>query len=199
MIRDQALAASGLMVPSFGGAPVKPYQPEGVWEEATFGTRRYDQDHGEALYRRSVYTFWRRIIGPTEFFDSAGRQTCTVKPGRTNSPLHALLTLNDVTYVEAARALAQRVLREAGASPEARVERAFRLIMARRPSAAERAVLLASLARITREFAANPEAARKHLKVGESKRDEGLDPLEHAAFTVLAEAIFNLDEALSKE
>ncbi len=199
MIRDQALAAGGLLVPSLGGPPVKPYQLAGVWEEATFGTRRYEQDHGAALYRRSLYTFWRRIVAPTEFFDTASRQTCVVKPGRTNSPLHALLTLNDVTYVEAARALAERALLEAGPSREARLERAFRLVLARRPSALEKEVLLASLARITAEFAADTEAARKHLNVGESKRNPRLDPLEHAAFTALCSAIFNLDEALTKE
>src|SRR5262249_32473406 len=110
MIRDQALAASGLLVGTIGGPPVKPYQPAGIWEEATFGTKRYQQDKGEALYRRSVYTFWRRIVGPTLFFDTAARQTCTVKQTRTNTPLHALTTLNDVTFVEAARVMAERVL-----------------------------------------------------------------------------------------
>jgi hypothetical protein len=199
MIRDQALAASGLLVSGLGGPPVKPYQPAGVWEEATFGTKSYQQDHGGALYRRSVYTFWRRIIGPTEFFDNATRQTCVVKPGRTNSPLHALLTLNDATYVEAARALAERVLLEAGPSPEARIERAFRLVLARQPSPAEMKVLLASHARIVREFASDRAAAERHLNVGESKRSESLDLIEHAAFTVLGEAILNLDEALTKE
>src|SRR5262249_26332454 len=141
MIRDQALAAAGLLVSRLGGPSVKPYQPEGVWEEAAFGKRQYDQDHGAALYRRSVYTFWRRLIGPTEFFDTAARHTCVVKPSRTNSPLHALTTLNDVTYVEAARALAERVLgsSDADASSEARLERAFRLVLARRPSDPERA------------------------------------------------------------
>ena len=104
MLRDQALAASGLLVAKLGGPPVKGYQPDGVWEEATFGGKRYVQDHGEALYRRSLYTFWRRIVGPTMFFDNAARQVCTVNVFRTNTPLHALLTLNDVTYVEAARA-----------------------------------------------------------------------------------------------
>jgi hypothetical protein len=199
MIRDQALAVSGLLVSRLGGPPVKPYQPTGVWEEATFGTKSYQQDHGAALYRRSVYTFWRRIIGPTEFFDNPTRQTCVVKPGRTNSPLHALLTLNDATYVEAARALAERVLLEAGPSPEARIERAFRLVLARAPSPAEMKVLLASHARIAREFAKDRAAAERHLNVGESKRTESLDPIEHAVFTVLGEAIFNLDEALTKE
>src|SRR5262245_63962059 len=101
MVRDQALAASGLLVRKLGGPPVKPYQPSGVWEEATFGNKRYTPDKGEGLYRRSVYTFWRRIIGPTMFFDAGARQTCTVKQGRTNTPLHALATLNDTTYVEA--------------------------------------------------------------------------------------------------
>src|SRR5207249_2783232 len=148
LIRDQALAAGGLLVRQVGGPPVKPYQPAGVWEEATFGTKRYQQDHGAALYRRSVYSFWRRIVGPTALFDTAARQTCVVKPTRTNSPLHALTTLNDVTYVEAARALAQRVLTTAGPSADERVELAFRLVLARRPSAAEKEVLLASLARV---------------------------------------------------
>jgi hypothetical protein len=178
---------------------VKPYQPAGVWEEATFGNKRYQQDRGEALYRRSVYTFWRRIVGPTELFDSAARQTCVVKPARTNTPLHALTTLNDVTYVEAARALAQRVLMTAGPAPGARVELAFRLVLARRPSAEEKRVLLASVARARREFAADPAAAKKLLGVGESKRDERLDPVEHAAYAALCTAILNLDEALMKE
>jgi hypothetical protein len=199
MLRDQALAASGLLVPRLGGPPVKPYQPPGVWEEATFGSKRYQQDRGEALYRRSVYTFWRRIIGPTPLFDTAPRQVCVVKPTRTNSPLHALTTLNDVTFVEAARALAERVLITAGPAPEERIELAFRLILARKPTAEERQVLTASLARLKREFAADPAAAKKLLSIGESKRDERIDVIEHAAHTVLCSALLNLDEALTKE
>src|SRR5204863_6214807 len=101
MLRDQALAASGLLVEQLGGPAVKPYQPTGIWEEATFGQIKYEQDHGDALYRRTLYTFWRRIVGPTMLFDTASRQTCTVKSARTNTPLHALATLNDSTYVEA--------------------------------------------------------------------------------------------------
>jgi hypothetical protein len=198
MLRDQALAASGLLVRTVGGPSVKPYQPAGVWEEATFGTKRYQQDKGDALYRRSLYTFWRRIIGPTEFFDSAPRQTCIVKPTRTNTPLHALTTLNDVTYVEAARALAQRVLRTAS-SPESRLDLAFRRVLARRPSAEEKVVLLAAVARIRSQFAAEPAAAKKFLAAGEAKRDERLDPIEHAAWAAVCLAIFNLDEALTKE
>ncbi len=199
IVRDQALAAGGLLVRRMGGPPVKPYQPPGVWEEATFGTKRYQQDKGEALYRRSVYTFWRRIVGPTVFFDSAARQTCVVKPMRTNTPLHALTTLNDVTFVEAARALAGRVLRTSGPVPEERIERAFRLVLARRPTSAERQVLAASAARVRREFAADPAAAQKLLAVGESPRDPSLDAVEHAAWTAVCLAILNLDEALTKE
>jgi hypothetical protein len=198
MLRDVALAASGLLVDRLGGPPVKPYQPEGIWEEATFGKKTYVQDHGEALYRRSLYVFWRRIVGPTMFFDSAARQVCEVKPKRTNTPLHALVTLNDITSVEAARTLAQRALR---AAPDARaqVDLAFRRVLARYPSAAERKILQARLDILRRQFAADPAAARRLLAVGESPRDESLDPVNHAAMTGLCQLILNLDEALSKE
>jgi hypothetical protein len=199
MLRDQALAVSGLLVNRLGGPPVKPYQPAGVWEDVSFGKTQYRQDKGEALYRRSLYTFWRRIIGPTMFFDNAPRQTCMVKQVRTNTPLHALTTLNDITYVEAARALAQRVLREAGPGSAERIEKAVRLVLARRPTAAESKLLIASLDRSRQEFARNPEAARKLLSVGESPRDPALDPVEHAAFAAVCNAILNLDEALTKE
>jgi mono/diheme cytochrome c family protein len=198
MIRDQALAASGLLVERLGGPPVHPYQPPGVWEEATFGLKKYPQGHGDDLYRRSVYTFWRRIIGPTMFFDSAARQTCTVKQTRTNTPLHALATLNDITYVEAARALAQRAML-AETDDGKRVELAFRLVLARRPTAEEAKVLLAGLGRLRQQYAADPAAAKKLLAVGESKRDETLAPVEHAALTGLCLTILNTDEALTKE
>jgi hypothetical protein len=199
MLRDQALAAAGLLVRHIGGTPVRPYQPPGVWEDATFGTRQYRQDKGEALYRRSLYTFWRRIVAPTEFFDTASRQTCWVKQTRTNSPLHALVTLNDTTYVEAARALAERVLTTAGPEPGQRIELAFRLVLARRPTAEEARVLRAGLERVRREFAESPEAARKLLRTGESPRNEALDPIDHAAHAALCSALLNLDEALTRE
>jgi hypothetical protein len=199
MLRDQALAAGGLLVRKVGGPAVRPYQPPGVWEEATFGTKQYRQDKGEALYRRSLYTFWRRIIAPTEFFDTASRTTCWVKQTRTNSPLHALVTLNDTTYVEAGRALAERVLTTAGAQPDQRIELAFRLVLARRPTATEAQVLLAGLQRVRGEFGRDPAAAQKLLRVGESRRNEALDPVEHAAYAALCGAILNLDEALTRE
>jgi hypothetical protein len=199
VIRDQALAASGLLVEKLGGPPVKPYQPPGIWEEATFGIIKYQQDHGDALYRRSLYTFWRRIVGPTEFFDTASRSVCTVKPSRTNTPLHALTTLNDTTYVEAARALAQRVMKEGGDSPQKRIELAYRLVLSRKPTEKEMPLLTKALARLKREYANDKDAAAKLLATGESKRDEQLDATEHAAYTALCLEILNLDEALTLE
>ena len=198
MLRDQALAASGLLTEKIGGPPVKPYQPAGIWEEATFGNKKYVQDHGDALYRRSLYIFWRRIVGPTMFFDVSSRQNCTVKTPRTNTPLHALATLNDITFVEAARALAERVM-TASATPEARLAAAFRLATARQPSTAETKILLARLDTLKQQYAADPPAALKLLALGESKRDAKLDPIEHAAYTGLCSLVLNLDEAISKE
>jgi hypothetical protein len=198
MLRDQALAASGLLVEKVGGPPVKPYQPPGIWEEATFGIIKYQQDHGDALYRRSVYTFWRRIVGPTEFFDTASRQTCTVNVSRTNTPLHALTTLNDTTFVEAARALAQLVMTQASTDDD-RFDLAYRRVLCRKPTSSEREVLHSALERLKGEYAGDVSAALKLLSVGESKRDEKLDPAEHAAYTALCLEILNLDEAMTKE
>jgi hypothetical protein len=198
MIRDSALAASGLLVDRLGGTPVKPYQPAGVWEEATFGNKRYEQDQGEALYRRSLYVFWRRIIGPTLFFDVANRQTCTVKTPRTNVPLHALLTLNDTTYIEAARALAQRVMIAETDSPR-RLNLAFKRVLGRDPNAGELAVLTRALDRHAATYTADPAAANSLLAIGASPRAAALDPAEHAAWTLVCSTLLNLDESLTKE
>lgn len=199
MLRDQALAASGLLSPLRGGPPVNTYQPPGVWEEATFGNKKYVQDHGEALYRRSLYVFWRRIIGPTMFFDNAARQVCTVKVVRTNTPLHALLTFNDVTYVEAARALAERVLLADADGDAPRLEQVYLRVLARPPLAAERSILLAGLERSRGEFQRDPAAAAALLAVGESPRREEIPAVEHAAWTALCLTVLNLDEALTRE
>jgi hypothetical protein len=200
MLRDQALAASGLLVEKVGGPPVKPYQPPGIWEEATFGFIKYEQDKGDALYRRGLYTFWRRIVGPTEFFDTSARNVCTVKPNRTNTPLHALTTMNDPTFVEAARKLAERVMKSSDSqSPETRLELAYRLVMSRKPTTEERAVLLAGLERLRKEYGADKTAAAKLLSVGDSKRDEKLDAVDQAAWTGVCLTILNTDEALTKE
>ncbi len=198
MLRDQALAAAGLLVEKPGGPSVKPYQPEGIWEEATFGKKTYQQDHGAALYRRSLYVFWRRIVGPTTFFDAGARQVCTVKVARTNTPLHALVTLNDTAFVEAARVMAQGVS-VAAETDAARLEYAFRLLTARRPTAPEAAVLLARLEKLRAQFTAEPAAAEKLAAVGVAARPATLDAVEHAAWTALCSLMMNLDEALSKE
>jgi hypothetical protein len=198
MIRDQALAVSGLLTPTIGGPPVKTYQPAGIWEEATFGNKRYQQDKGEALYRRSLYVFWRRIVGPTMFFDSANRQTCTVKSVTTNTPLHALATLNDVTYVEAARALAQMAMEKAGDTDAERVAFAFRRATTRTPTDAELQILTGAAEKQRKLFAADKAAAARLLKAGESPRNEKLDAVDHAALATVCLMILNLDEVLNK-
>jgi hypothetical protein len=198
MLRDVALASSGLLSEKEGGPSVKPYQPEGIWEEATFGKINYKQDHSDALYRRSLYTFWRRIVGPTMFFDNASRQTCSVRSYRTNTPLHALTTLNDEQYVEAARALAQRVLL-ADPSDAVRLDTVYRLTLARHPKPAEASILSQRVEYLKTQFREDKEAAAKLLAVGESKPDPKLDPVELAAWTALCQLVLNLDEAVTRE
>lgn len=199
MLRDQALAVSGLLSSKFGGPSMKPYQPTGVWEEATFGQKRYQQDHGEELYRRSLYIFWRRIVGPTMLFDNAARQVCTVKVFRTNTPLQSLITLNDVTYVEAARVLAQRTLLESLPDDRTRLTEAFRRILSRQPTSNEVELLDRALHRYLAHFTADTASAEQLIAVGESSRDPKLEPTRLAAFTVLCSTLLNLDEALNKE
>lgn len=198
MIRDLALAASGLLVDRLGGPSVKPYQPSGIWEEATFGKKTYEQDHGDSLYRRTLYIYWRRIVGPTMLFDNAARQTCSVNRFSTNTPLHALTTLNDIAYVEAARVLAQRVMELANAKEE-RIETAFRLVTSRRPTLIEQEILTKRLSTLLDQYASDSDAAEKLLHVGESPSNPDLDRTEHAAYTGLCSLILNLDEAISRE
>jgi uncharacterized protein DUF1553/uncharacterized protein DUF1549/cytochrome c len=199
MLRDQALFVSGLLKDQLGGPSVKPYQPEGIWEEATFGKKSYVQDHGDALYRRTLYIFWRRIVGPTMLFDNAARQTCVIKATRTNTPLQALVTLNDVTYVEAARALAQRVLLANRGQEKAALAQAFRCVTCRDPSKAEAALLKEQLGKLRAQLSGDRGAAMKLMAVGESKRDESIDVAEHATWTSLCLMMLNLDEAVTKE
>ena len=200
-IRDQALAVSGLLVGKIGGSPVKPYQPAGIWEEATFGggKKTYLQDTGENLYRRSLYTFWRRIIGPTMFFDTPSRMVCSVKPLRTNTPLHALNTLNDPTYVEAARVLAQRVWTSPDTTFDSRLSSIFQRVLAREPSPAETALWAGALNRKRATYAADIAGAERLLAVGATPRDPRIPATEHAAYTALCLSILNLDETLTKE
>lgn len=198
MIRDQALAISGLLQDSIGGPAVRPYQPEGIWEEATFGKTIYRQDTGDALYRRTLYTFWRRIVGPTVLFDNSARQVCSVKPIRTNSPQHALTTLNDVTFVEAARVMAARVMSTVSPAPE-QLRTAFRLATARYPKAEEQAVLERRLDQFRQEFVKADSSAQQLLAIGEFDQNTTSDPVEQAAFSALCLMILNLDETLNRQ
>lgn len=199
MIRDQALYVSGLLVERLGGQPVQPYQPDGVWKEASFGTSRYFQDQREGLYRRSLYTFWKRIVAPPLFFDAGTRQVCEVKVQRTNTPLHALTTLNDVTFSESARLFAERVLTEVTSSEVDRLNHAFRMVSARYPSPEELEVVTAALAKYRARIAQNPVRAIEIVSVGEAPTNGVLDPVEHAAWSTLCLMLLNLDETLTKE
>lgn len=198
VLRDQALAASGLLVEQLGGPAVKPYQPPGVWEEMSFGNIRYEQDHGEKLYRRSLYTFWRRTTPPTMLFDVASRQVCTVTQSQTNTPLHALTLLNDVTYLEAARALAERVMQEAN-SPEDRITQMYRLLTSRRPTTAELAILRGRFDALHAAYQQDHETATKLIAVGESPVAADVDRAELAALSAIATVMMNLDETQTKE
>jgi hypothetical protein len=198
-VRDQALAAAGLLVEKLGGPSVKPYQPAGLWKE--LGGDDYKQDTGEGLYRRSLYTFWKRTSPPPSMvnFDSAGREACTVRETRTNTPLQALDLMNDVTFVEAARAMAERMIREGGAQPDGRIAFAFRLATARRPKPEEARILLDSFHHYLDRFQTNPDGAAKILSEGEHPRDAQLDATQLAAYTSVASLILNFDETLTKE
>jgi hypothetical protein len=198
-IRDNALAISGLLVGTKGGPSVRPYQPPGLWKEAT--NRPYKQDHGEKLYRRSLYTYWRRSVPPPNMvaLDATNREVCVVRRQRTNTPLAALVMMNDPAFVEAARVLAQRVVTEASPDPEGIAELAFLLATARRPNAAERDVLLGVYRQQLDTYRKNEQSAQELIAVGESKRDERVDPSEHAAWTSVCTLILNLDETMTKE
>ena len=198
-IRDMALAMSGLLVERIGGPSVKPYQPAGIWEDASLGKIGYAPDKGEGLYRRSLYTFWRRIAAPTMFFDASNRNVCTVKLPRTNTPLQALALMNDITYVEAARKLAERALLEGGETPDARLTFAFRIATSRAPTPDERTLLTQALAQMKAHYEQDPAAANKLIATGDSPRAPRLNPTDLAAHTALMNLILNLDETMTKE
>ncbi len=204
-VRDQALAASGLLVSKIGGPSVKPYHPPGLYEQVV-STRdnpksTYTQDHGEALHRRSLYTYWKRSVpNPAMMlFDAPFRETCVLRRPRTNTPLQALNLLNDPTYVEASRRLAQRMIVEGGESVESRLGHGFRLVTARLPRPAEMTILKASLERTLRDFQGDLAGAAAFLKVGEATTDASLNVAELAAYATLASTMLNLDEAVTKE
>ena len=197
-IRDQALAIAGLLHEEIGGPSVKPYQPAGLWTELS-NWKAYRHGKGEELYRRSLYTFWKRTIAPPSMlaFDAAPRESCVVRDVRTNTPLQALDLMNDVAYLEAARMLAERMMKSAADTP-ARLAQGFRLATARRPNEAEAQVLLASLNRFLDRYETSPDDAVAYLRSGEHPRDESLPAAEHAAYAAVASLILNLDEVITK-
>jgi mono/diheme cytochrome c family protein len=202
MVRDYALAASGLLVRKIGGKSVKPYQPDGVWEAVAMigsNTRDYKRDTGESLYRRSMYTFWKRAAPPAsmEVMNAPNREYCVVKRERTNTPLQALLTLNDVQFVEAARVLAEHAMK-AGASDAERIDFLAKRLLARSFTERELPIVAESLGELKKEFAAKPDEAKKLVSFGESKPDAALPAAELAAWTMLANQVLNLDEVLNK-
>jgi mono/diheme cytochrome c family protein len=205
LVRDNALAIGGLLNPEIGGPSAYPYQPKGIWEELAYGdvfsAQTYEQQHGKNLYRRSMYTVWKRTAPPPALtiFDAPDREKCTARRTRTNTPLQALVLMNDPTYVEAARSLAQRILSAPESSPEARLRSAFRLATARDPQPKEVAVLMATLQEELADYNRDKPDSTKLLAVGESKYKPKLEAGELAAWTTVASMILNLDETITKE
>ena len=205
LIRDNALAASGLLNDRIGGASVFPYQPKGLWEEMAFGqgysAQSYTESTGRDLYRRSMYTVWKRTVPPAALvtFDAPDREKCTARRSVTNTPLQALVLLNDPTYVEASRFLAARMLTQGGKTAAGRINYAFRLSTGRLPDAQERAVLIEAAQEALADYRQHGDEATALLNVGASKSDPHLDPKELAAWTTVAGIILNLDETITKE
>ncbi len=203
-IRDGALAVSGLLTPKIGGPSVKPYQPPGLWEAIAYGERftaqRYEQDHGDKLYRRSMYTFWKRTLPPASLatFDAPDREFCVARRSRTNTPLQALVLMNDPTYVEAARFFGQKIIRQGGDTLRDRIVYAFRWAVARPPSDAEIAVIEKVYRRQRERFAVDITAAMALITQGESNAADDVNVVDLAAWTAVANMILNLDETITR-
>jgi hypothetical protein len=202
MVRDYALSASGLLRREIGGPSVKPYQPEKIWETVAMeqsNTRFYEPDSGEGLYRRSLYTFWKRAAPPPSMmvFNAPTREECTVQRERTNTPLQALVTMNDPQFFEAARVLAANVMRS-GDEFGARLDAMALRLLSRRLSDRERRVVEESYRDYLRYYDSHPDEASRATEVGESKRDPKLDKVQLAALTMVANQLMNLDEVLNK-
>jgi hypothetical protein len=203
MVRDYALAASGLLVRKIGGRSVRPYQPEGVWEAVAMigsDTRNYRPDSGESLYRRSMYTLWKRAAPPAsmDILNAPSREVCTVRRERTDTPLQALVTLNDPQFVEAARNLAEATLKQGGPTPEERVDFMAERVLCRPLRSDERQVVRVTVDDLLRHYQSHADEAGKLIAVGESKADAALDRPGLAAWTMLANQLMNLDEVLNK-
>ena len=199
MIRDQALFASGLLVEQIGGPSVLPYQPEGLWKDLT-GTD-FVPEHGASLYRRSMYTFWKRTVAPPGMvmFDAPTREACTVRESRTNTPLQALNLMNDVTYVETARVLAQRAWHQGGSTPVDHLSYAFQLVLSRRPRPTEQELLVRAWEYHRERFLKTPDNAKAFSKLGETPPEGTIPAEELAAYSVVAQLLLNLDEAVTKQ
>jgi hypothetical protein len=203
VLRDQALFVSGLLVEKRGGPSVRPYMPEGVWDETSrYGDlRNYKHDRNDGLYRRSLYTVWKRTAAPPSMllFDAPNREICTVKRSRTNTPLQALTLLNEITYVEASRKLAERMLLGEENSPADRLRCGFAWVTSRPPTAADLEVLIEGLQTDLAQLKLQPDAAQKLVLTGESRANPTLDVVELAAYTLSANVLLNLDEVVTRE
>ena len=206
LIRDQALAASGLLVNKVGGPSVRPYMPKGVWDETSvYGNlRNYKADKGDGLYRRSLYTIWKRTAGPPSMllFDAPNRETCTVRRSKTNTPLQALSLLNEITFVEASQALAKRMMKSGGDSDAEKIAFGFRALTARNPNKVEIGVLVDGLREDTQRFKDNPDEAKAFLASVKAGFLEGVEEEEVASLAALALAanvMLNLDEVVTRE
>ncbi len=202
-IRDQALAISGLLVKDIGGKSVKPYQPAGLWKPVGFGgsnTSTFKQDSGSALYRRSMYTFWKRTAHPPSMaiFDAPNRETCSVRRARTNTPLQALVLMNDVQFFEAARKFAEKVIREGGKELNDKLNYAFRSTLSRKPTTTETDSILNLYKEHLEEFSKNQDTVKEILGTGESTVDSKLDQSELASWTMITHLILNLSETVTK-
>jgi hypothetical protein len=200
LVRDNALSIAGLLAPKIGGPSVKPYQPEGYWENLNFPPRTYQADTGESQYRRGLYTWWQRsFLHPSLLaFDAPSREECTAERNRSNIPQQALALLNDPTYVEAARAFAGRILKEGGPDSTSRIRWAWRQALSRAPRADEAATARSLLDRHTAEYQRDPEAAAALTKVGLLPAETNIDRAELAAWTNLARVILNLHETITR-
>jgi hypothetical protein len=203
VVRDQVLAVSGLLVDQVGGPSVRPYMPDGVWDETSkYGDLRgYKNDTGDGLYRRTMYTIWKRTAAPPTMllFDSPTREICTVKRSRTDTPLQALAMLNEVTFVEAARALAEKMILEGGKTPPERIQWAFLRVTSRDASPEEMRVLAAGLSQRLLKFKADPESAKQFVGFGQKKADARVDAGELAAYAMTANVLLNLDEVVTRQ
>jgi hypothetical protein len=203
MLRDVALESSGLLIDKVGGPSVKPYQPANIWEQIGIGgsdTLTYEQQHGDALYRRSMYTYWKRMapMPDMDAFDAPMRDVVCTRRQRTDTPLQALVTMNDVQWVEAARALAERVIHQGGKLPEQRINLLGEILLSRDPPPKMAAVLEDSLTQMERHYSADPKAAHDLIAVGEKKSDASIPAPELAAWTMVASEMLNLDETVTK-